>query len=300
MPLSVRIILFGFIGVIAGLLAWPFTELILFYQASFPSLLLFSMIIGIIIGFLMGGCFGLGEGIISHAYGRIIPGMLMGMIIGTIGGLIGFVIGQAALLLLGTTFFNSVGSFRRFGFPLSKALGWGAFGLCIGSIEGIRSKSLNKVFIGIAGGLTGGIIGGLVFEYLRVSNPENPYLRLAGLLILGLLIGICYGIFENRMSSASLYLLNGRFKGKEFLLNKRTTSIGKSEQTEIPLEGYRKVADIHAEIKKNKNDYLFVLKEKSESTQMVTCINDGQTEQKKLSNGDIIRVGNAQLQFRIR
>lgn len=300
MPLSVRIILFGFIGIIAGLIAWPFTEFILFYQASFPSLLLFSMVLGVIIGFLMGGCFGLGEGIISHAYGRIIPGMIMGMVIGTVGGLIGFVIGQAALLLLGTTFFNSVGSFRRFGFPLSKALGWGAFGICIGSIEGIRSKSVNKILIGIAGGLTGGIIGGLVFEYLRVSNPENPYLRLAGLLILGLLIGICYGIFENRMSNASLYLLNGRFKGKEFLLNKRRTSIGKSEQAEIPLEGYRRVADLHAEIIKEKKDYMFMLTEKNEVTQMVTCINDGQTDKKKLSDGDIIRVGSAQLQFRTR
>ncbi len=300
MSLSVRIIFFGIIGLIAGILAWPFAELILYFQVSFPSLLFFSITLGITIGVLMGGCFGLGEGLVSNAPDKIMPGILMGMLIGTVGGLIGFVTGQAALLLLGTTIFNSPGAFQKMGFPLSKALGWGAFGLCIGSVEGIRCRSRAKIVIGLIGGVIGGILGGLVFEFIRVSSPENPYMRLIGLLILGLMIGLGYGLVENQLSRASLYLLNGKNKGREFLLTHKMTTIGKDGKVDVGLSGYRKVADQHAEIHRDKDDFVFSLMDQPDITQMETFVNDGKTEKKRLSDGDILRVGSAQLQFRKR
>ena len=300
MPLSIRILFFGIIGFAAGLLIWPFSELAIFYQAAFPSLLLFSAVTGIGAGILMGGFFGGGEGIVSRAFNKIIPGIIMGMIIGAAGGLIGFVIGQALLLPLGTFFFNSEGAFKNFGIPLAKGLGWGAFGLFIGSVEGVRSKSLNKLLIGIAGGFTGGLFGGLVFELLRNASPNNPVYRLIGLIILGMAIGACYGLFENKMSKASLYVLNGRLKGKEFLLNAKKTSIGASPKTEIALEGYKQISKNHATIEKSKSNYVFTVADKLGSAAMATCINDGRTIKKTLADGDVIRVGNAQMQFRTR
>ncbi len=120
MSLFVRIIFFGLTGIIAGSFSWPFAELLLHYQAKFPSLLLFSILLGMTIGLFIGGCFGTSEGIISVSGKKVRAGALMGIIIGAAGGLIGFVTGQAALLLLGTTFFNSTGSFRVFKKAISR------------------------------------------------------------------------------------------------------------------------------------------------------------------------------------
>jgi len=294
MPLFIRIIFFGITGITAGILAWPFVELILYFQASFPTLLLFNIVLGISIGLFMGGCFGTSEGIISMSKEKIKTGIVTGIIIGIIAGLVGFVAGQSALLFIGTKFFNSTSSFQKIGYPVSKALGWAIFGICIGIVEGIRSKSFNKIRNGIIGGFIGGIIGGLVVEYIKLFSPENLYARLVGLIILGLLIGIFYGIVENKFAKATLRLLNGKFKGKEFLITQKLSKIGKSETTDVGIGGYGNVSDVHAEIKHSKKD--FILTDVGSKTG--TFINDDKTTKTKLKDGDIIRIGEAQFQFK--
>lgn len=294
MSLFVRIIFFGLTGIIAGMAAWPFAELVLSYQARFPSLLFFNCVLGITVGLFMGACFGTSEGIISGSREKIKTGVTMGVIIGAVGGLIGFVAGQAALLLIGTTLFNSTSSFERIGFPISKAVGWGVFGIYIGIVEGIRSRSIEKSRNGLIGGLLGGIFGGLIVEYIRMLSPENHYARLVGLIILGCLIGIFYGFIENKLAKASLRLLNGRFKGREFLLAQRVIKIGESEKTEIGLSGYRGIDDVHFQLKREKDN--FILTDAGSKTG--TFVNDDRTKKTRLRDGDIIRIGDAQFQFR--
>lgn len=293
MSLFMRIIFFGLIGIIAGMLAWPFAELILYYQAYFPTLLLFNIVLGISIGLFLGGCFGTSEGVLARSSMKIKTGSIMGIIIGMVGGLVGFVAGQAALLLIGTTFFNSTSSFQKIGFPISKAIGWATFGICIGIVEGIRSKSLSKARNGVIGGCIGGILGGLGVEYIRLFSPENFYARLIGLVILGFLIGIFYGFIENKLAQGSLRLLNGKNRGKEFLLTQKLTRVGESEKTEVGLDGYNDVASIHAEIRKDRDGFVLT----DAGSKRGTFINDGRADKKRLQNGDIIRVGNAQFQF---
>ena len=65
MTLLMRIIFYSLIGIVAGILSWPATELIIYFQPYFPYLWLFSISTGIVIGLFMGGCFGMSEGIIS-------------------------------------------------------------------------------------------------------------------------------------------------------------------------------------------------------------------------------------------
>jgi len=293
MSLFVRIIFFGLTGIIAGSFAWPFAELLLHYQSKLPSLLLFSMLLGITIGIFIGGCFGTSEGIITVSGKKARAGALMGIIIGAVGGLIGFVTGQAALLLLGTTFFNSTSSFRNIGFPLSKALGWATFGICIGIVEGIRSRSGAKIKNGIIGGVIGGFIGGLVFEFIRVFSPGNYFSRLIGLIILGLMIGVFYGLIENRLSEAILRLLNGKYKGKEFPLAQKRSRIGKFERADINLSGYTDVSGEHAEIKKEKKRFIL----SDTNSKAGIFVNDSKTSNTALKNGDVIRIGSAQFLF---
>jgi hypothetical protein len=300
MSLTMRLVFFSLTGLVAGLLSWPFAELILYAQGSFPSLLLFSCSLGIAIGIFMGGVFGTSEGIVTASGTKFRSGMLTGIGIGAAGGLIGFVAGQGALLVLGTTFFNSVDSFRSVGLPVSKAVGWAVFGLFLGVSEGVRSKSGVKVRNGILGGVVGGFIGGLAFEFIRSASPGSMYSRLLGLAILGLCIGLFYAFIELGLSRASMYLLNGKNKGKEFPINKKITSVGASENADICIPGYRNVGDIHAEVREEKGK--FVLADMAGSRQAVTLIDDAPASSgvQSLEDGSLVRVGSAQFQFRMK
>ena len=131
MTLVMRIIFFRIIGLIAGIISWPFAELMIYFQPYFPFLWLFTITTGIVIGLFMGGCFGMSEGILSISREKLIPGLLMGLCFGAAGGIIGLFAGQAILGFLGTLVFNSNIGFKTIAFPLSKALGWAVFGICI-------------------------------------------------------------------------------------------------------------------------------------------------------------------------
>ena len=293
MTLGTRLLFYGLIGMLAGVLCWPFTELVLYYQSSFPSLLLFSLVLGLVAGLFLGGSFGTSEGIMTSSRERLRTGAITGMIVGAIGGLLGIVAGQAALLHIGTFFFNTTGSFKHIGIPLSRAFGWAVFGMFVGIAEGIRSRSGSKVRNGIIGGFIGGLLGGLVVEYVRIVSPQSAYSRLVGLSVLGLLIGVSCGFVERSLAGGSLRLLNGRFRGREFLLTQRKTTVGEAQSTEITLSGYRNVSDEHAEIVREGRDFTIV----QGDSKRPLYVNDEKVERTILHDGDVIRVGDAQFQF---
>jgi hypothetical protein len=91
MTLGMRLLFYSLIGLLAGALCWPFTELVLFYQAAFPSLLFFSIVLGLVAGLFIGGVFGMSEGIIAHSRDRLLKGAIAGMIVGAVGGILGMI-----------------------------------------------------------------------------------------------------------------------------------------------------------------------------------------------------------------
>jgi hypothetical protein len=296
MTLLTRILFFGFCGILAGALAWPVIELVLYFQATIPTLLLLNVILGVAAGVCMGGGFGASEGIISRSGVKIRNGILTGLVIGVVAGAAGFIAGQAALLFLGTVIFHSAYTVQRFGFPLSRSIGWALFGLCIALVHGVRCLSWTKIRNGIIGGLCGGFIGGLVVEYLNVFTPHAWYARLCGFVVLGLLIGIFYGIVENRLSRASLLLLGGKSQNREFLLTQKVTNIGASPKTEISIDGYTGTSGVHTLITREKGEFLLT----DAGSKTGTYLNDEKIRSRKLKDGDVIRVGDAQFLFRER
>ena len=293
MTLTMRLLFYGLIGLLAGALCWPFTELVLFYQAAFPSLLFFSIVLGLVAGLFIGGVFGMSEGIIARARDRLLKGAIAGMIVGAVGGICGMISGQAALLYIGTFFFNSSGGYRHFGIPISRALGWSVFGLVVGISEGVRSRSGSKVRNGLLGGFIGGLLGGLVVEYARIIAPQSAYSRLVGLSLLGFLVGLSYGFVERGLAEGSLRLLNGLSRGSEFLLTQRKTLVGEAQSTEITLSGYKNVSDEHAEILREGKNFTIVQGDKTKPL----FVNDEKVQKTVLNNGDIIRLGDAQFRF---
>lgn len=282
------------LGIIAGLASWSIAEVVLLFQSGFPSYLIFTVFLGMIFGLLMGAIFGSGEGIIMSTKSNISSGMLQGALIGIIGGIVGFLAGQAVLFLVGEVFIHSMKRFNTIGFPISRAIGWAFLGVFIGIIEGIRSRSINKIKVGILGGIIGGFLGGLVLEYSRLVIPNILFARLIGLIIFGLFIGLFYGFVEKRLSFGVLRLLNGKFKGKEFLINQKRLKIGSSNKSNIVLSAYSNVSDLHAEVEIKRDEVIIKNRNKKEPV----IVNDEKINEHILKIEDVIRIGSAKLLYK--
>ena len=288
-----RLIVCG-LGLLAGLLVWPVMELFIEHQAVFPSFLLFSLISGAAFGLLYGLVFGTAEGIIAGSNRRIVRGAIWGAVLGTIGGTLGFLAGQGVLFALGERLLQSEDAVRRFGFPLARAAGWAVLGLFVGVAEGVRARSGRKIAVGVLGGLVGGALGGLAIEYGRVLVPDSPLVTLAGLVLFGVLVSLCYSLIEQQLSLGVLRLLNGRFKGKEFVLNQRRLWIGGSDRSDIILEGYKGVSERHAQLRLKQGELLL----EPAGSDTYVFVNDDPVTGRLLKYEDVIRIGSAKLFFR--
>jgi hypothetical protein len=280
------------VGLLAGLAAWPAAEITLLFQADFPSYLVFSIFLGIVFGIFIGAFFGSGDGIIMSHRRSIVTGVAKGLFIGALGGAIGFLIGQAALFLTGEYLIHSMKRFNTVGMPISRAIGWAVLGLFVGMVDGVRSRSWNKIRVGIIGGISGGFLGGLALEYFRTAFPDTIFARLMGLLIFGLFIGLFYGLVEVRLSYGVLTLLNGRFKGREFLINQKKLRIGALEKNDIKLEGYYDVSDCHAMVSVKRDD---VFISRVENGRLL--VNDDPVDEHMLKYEDVIKIGSAKLLY---
>ncbi|NQU65936.1 MAG: phosphopeptide-binding protein [SAR324 cluster bacterium] len=293
MSTLMRKLVFGIIGLLAGLAAWPAAELILTFQSAFPTYLVFTVTLGVFFGGIMGGFLGSVEGITLSIRSRILPGIITGILVGAVGGAVGFLIGQGALFLVSDMFFHSNKTLHTYGIPIARTIGWGFLGFFIGTVEGVRARSWMKIKVGMLGGIAGGLMGGFVIEYLRILYPHFAYTRLIGLLILGFLIGLFYGLFEKRFSQGMLKLLNGKLKGKEYLLVQKAIRVGTSEKTDIQLTGYRNVADIHALLKSVKGEIVI----KNVKPENRVLVNELNITEEKLKFEDVVQIGTAKFLF---
>jgi hypothetical protein len=279
------------IGILGGVAAWPLSELIVAAQGSFPSYLLFVAALGAGVGLLMGAFFGSAAGIFARVGSRILAGMIVGAVVGLVGGALGLLIGQAALFLIGGLFLNAYRSFQTVGLPIARAIGWAFLGIFIGAAEGLRAASGKKIGIGIFGGLIGGLIGGAALEYSRLYLPASLPSRLIGLVILGLFIALFYGIIERSMAFGTLRVLNGRLKGKEFILNEGRIRIGRGRRNQITLEPYEKLADRQAQIRFRRGEALLTNLE----PQNPVLVNDRPVKEHRLKYEDVLKIGSAKL-----
>ncbi len=293
MSTLLRKLVFGFIGLLGGLAAWPVSEVLLAAQSGFPSFLIFTVCLGAVFGAIMGGFLGSSEGITLSIRSKVVPGIVTGSLVGIVGGIAGFLIGQGVLLFISEIVFHSNKSLRSIGIPVSRVVSWAFLGLFIGIVEGVRAMSWAKIKVGLLGGFVGGILGGITLEGLGYYFPDLLISRLAGLMVLGLLIGIFYGLFEKGMSSGVLRLLNGKLKGKEYLLVQRKIKVGSSPKSDIHLADYKNVQDTHALLSvKKDNVYL-----KPASDQGRVLVNELKVSEQALKFEDVVQIGSAKFLF---
>jgi hypothetical protein len=211
------------------------------------------------------------------------------LVVGSLGGFFGGTLGQLL---------------HNLGLP--RFLGWMIVGTSIGVSIGVfdlfqaanRGKGLGqarrKLVNGLAGGLGGGALGGLLHEAFQgfLHLPRSS--RAIGLVILGACIGLLIGLAQVILKEAWVKIEKGFRAGREMMLSKAETLIGRAESSDIGLFGDNSIERTHAKIFMEGNRYLLA----DAGTPGGTFLNDSRiTQATPLTSGDLIRVGSSLLRF---
>jgi hypothetical protein len=223
-------------------------------------------------------------------------------------GLVGSLLGAA----LGQGLYNAT---TRPGIQaVGQILGWTVTGLLIGAalgsaeiVQGLTSRGgvrggLRKLGHGALGGTLGGFLGGilsLVFGLVlgTVFAKEPGQLRsssAAGYVTLGACIGLFIGLAQVILKEAWVKIESGFRAGRELILSKAETTIGRGEACDIGLYGDPQVERVHARIVRQGGRYLLA----DASGGAGTLLNGTPVMQPApLHSGDTIRLGNSVLRF---
>jgi hypothetical protein len=203
MSRHMRAYYYAVLGAMGGLIGWQISGLL---GLSFSTRIYVSdLVVGALIGLSVGMMIGIAEGLLTR-------NPTLALRAGSFGGALGFVAGGVGLPL------------GEFAFQLSgagvaaRALGWGMFGLLLGTAEGVTGRS--QVWKGALGGTAGGLVGGVLLELSRGWLGAPLIGKVAGLMLLGMSVGALIALVVVLLSRAWLEVASGKLKGTEFILDK--------------------------------------------------------------------------------
>lgn len=275
----------------AALVAWGLTEGLRVQEIK--SVWLRTAATSGLVGLLLAGAVGALDAFLNAVGRERVARVLVCLGVGFVGGAMGGVLGE---LLHSLRFF-------RF-------LGWMVVGMMIGVSIGVfdvfgarTAKDLSaagrKLTNGLIGGVLGGLGGGLVVELLKAEWVQNT-LRLPrssvaiGLVILGISIGLLIGLAQVILKEAWVKIEKGFRAGREMMLSRADTTIGRAESCDIGLFGDPAIERIHARIVKQGSRFLLA----DAGSAAGTFLNDERVSQAvPLRSGDRIRVGGSVLRF---
>jgi hypothetical protein len=238
-------------------------------------------------------------------FGTIALRGLTAVAIGSIGALVSGVVGEffqqttQTVPVVGAVFF---------------VLAWTVTGLVIGvSLAAFETGAavvsgrdfhgaLRKAINGAIGGTVGGFLGGLlaytlhlVLARLFAGSEREPLTPSAwGFVVLGLSIGLMIGLAQVILREAWIKVESGFRAGRELMLTKDETTIGRAESCDIGLFGDNTIERLHASIKRVHDRFILLDAESGSGT----YVNDQRVDQPTpLRSGDAIRVGKSILRF---
>jgi len=263
-------------------------------------------------GAFLGLAVALGLGLVDALWnlslrqlGQVSARVLTAVLVGFVGGLLGGMLGQTLFSATG-----GLGFFLVFGWTLTGLL----IGTSIGMFEVLSSLirqtdltgSRRKLVNGLIGGTAGGLLGGILALLLRTAaskvfsdkDPQQLWSPTAmGFVALGMCMGLLIGLAQVILREAWVKIESGRRAGKEMILSKEKTTIGRAEACDIGLFGDNAIERLHALIVLSGNRYFL----EDAKTPAGTYVNDQPVAGRvPLRSGDRIRVGNSVLCFRER
>ncbi len=240
-----------------------------------------------IIALFIAMFFGIGEGIFYGSKGNALKYAAIGAAVALIFGLIS---GYFAQYLYGEVLPDDAGLAQR---ALFRGIAWAIMGFGIGVAVGLIKIDKKRILFCSLGGLAGGFFGGFLFDFICEIVPGDVVARGAGIVIMGLLIGIGVGLLEQFAKQAWLKVIRGEFEGKEYLVFAGTTSIGNNNKNTIVLFKDKLVGPHHCDIVLEGGKYVLV----DCGTPMGTVVNGNRIGRHVLRQGDAIAVGNSVLVF---
>lgn len=309
MSLNTKVILSFLAATFAALVAWVVIDFNPWYRLSgqssgqdFSTLFAQQAFVGVIFGLFVGAAIGFISGMSSGSSAVMQRETGWGALCGIGGGLLGLFFGQM--------FFGALYRDPRQPLPLEplgpfvfiwdvfvRAFGWSLIGLFLGLAQGLPSKSVKTARHGAIGGFIGGILGGALFEIVPYVLPpvDNPSIFSRGIAIpvTGGTIGLFIGLVQTLMKQAWVRVVKGRNEGKEHIITKPRTTIGRDELSDVGLFGDRDIFPLHATIELRNGRHVL----RDAGTQVGTRVNGQPVTEQVLRDGDTIEIASMRLQF---
>jgi hypothetical protein len=237
--------------------------------------------------------------------GQIAMRVLVSVMIGALGGLMGGMIGQALYENLGKNGVFLIVGWTLTGLLIGTSIGmfeW-ILGLLSGhDLSGAQKKLLKTLIGGTIGGIVGGglalVMRGVfdeVFKNKDVNLLWSPWA--AGFVALGACIGLLIGLAQVILKEAWIRVEAGFKVGREKILAKERTTVGRAEACDIGLFGDNAIERLHANIIMAGNRFFL----EDAGTPSGTFLNERPVRGRlPLHDGDMIRLGRSVLRFRER
>lgn len=284
----------------AAFITWAIQE---FTQIQYISnSRLQASLIGGLLGLLLALVVGTLDALLNSVSIQRFIRVVICVVVGLLGSLLASFIGQSLFIQ-----FNES--------PLFKVVGWTIVGVVIGVSIGVfdilramaagegMGQAIRKIINGVIGGGIGGLIGGFVQVFFgAIPIPGSgtlkdvvPRFALAtGLVILGMCIGLLIGLAQVLLKEAWVRVEQGFRAGREMILSKPDTTVGRAESCDIGLFGDPNVEKMHARIVLKGDRYMLLDVNSPGGTFLNGQRISGPTP---LSSGDMIGVGRSMLRF---
>ncbi|MDC7232406.1 MAG: FHA domain-containing protein [Spirochaetales bacterium] len=242
------------IGFSAALLGWSVLELILSLQHLFPGYTLLLICSGGLSTAAMTAVIASMEGILHKNTSKLYREWGMGILWGLAGGTIGALAGQFLFgILLPETLMPD--SFRN-SYLTARIISWAIMGFFIGTAEGFRIRSLQKIQAGMAAGLIGGALGGAIVEGAMIFYPSDSWLKLPGFLIMTLGTSLLTNLIETVSAPGVFRVLTGASKGRKYLINQKKTRVGSHGGCDISIKGNDSIPPFAVNLKRRGKELL--------------------------------------------
>lgn len=130
--------------------------------------------------------------------------------------------------------------------------GWPLIGLAAGAAVGLTFGTWKRARLAMIGGLVGGIIGGHIFQgigsMVGMVTGNGSVGRALAFPLMGAAVGLAVAIAEEAGKRSWIAVLNGAKEGRQYIISKPSTSVGRNELADIPLFGDMGVAKNHANL----------------------------------------------------
>jgi FHA domain len=296
----------GFIGWVLGARLAPPPE------AGYLSRVWLTSLQGMLLGLVVA--FGLSFldatfNVSLRQIGKVIVRVLAAMLVGLFAGLFGSFIGESLFYLAQTI--DMPPTIKSLLSGIAFIFGWTIVGFLIGFsicffeiINGLIARkdfggAVKKVIKCVIGGTIGGILGGIVafvlnFLAQQITDKALWTPTALGFIAIGACIGLLVGLAQIILKEAWIKVEAGFRPGREMLLLKEKTSIGRAEGSDIALFGDSGVEKTHAAIILEGGRYYL----EDLQTPGGTYVNDQKIDGRApLKTGDLIRVGKSVLRF---